>query len=212
VTAWGAGLAPAPVGVRTLDLRLAVAGNGELDDVVLLRRVRAGDEAAFRSLFRRYAALAKGLALRVVNQPFLAEEIVQEAFLALWRQPDAFREERGSFRSWLLSTVHHRAVDTVRREEAQRRRREEQEATGPVAEDFADSLAEADAVRRSGERVRAALEDLPDEQRRVLEMMYFEGKTQARVADELGLPLGTVKSRTLLGMRRLRSMLVEVER
>jgi RNA polymerase sigma-70 factor (ECF subfamily) len=153
--------------------------------------------------------VAKSLAVRVVRQPFLAEEIVQEAFLVLWRDPGAYREERGTFRAWLMSTVHHRAVDTVRREETQRKRaREELPDLGQQA-DVGDVVAEQTDLADSRVRVRHALEEIPPAQRRVLEMMYFEGKTQTTIADELELPLGTVKSRTLLGMRRLRAMLLE---
>jgi len=175
----------------------------------LVRRVIAKDEEAFRSLFRRYAPMAKALALRIVRQTFVAEEIVQEAFLALWRNPGAFREDRGSFRAWMLSTVHHRAVDAVRREEAWRRRSREHDPDALVAEDVGATVVEEldhAAMRRE---IRAALDQLPAEQRRVLEMMYFEAKTQSMIAEELKLPLGTVKSRTLLGMRRLRDLVVE---
>ena len=175
----------------------------------LVRRVIAKDEEAFRSLFRRYAPMAKALALRIVRQTFVAEEIVQEAFLALWRNPGAFREDRGSFRAWMLSTVHHRAVDAVRREEAWRRRSREHDPDALVAEDVGATVVEEldhAAMRRE---IRAALDQLPAEQRQVLEMMYFEAKTQSMIAEELKLPLGTVKSRTLLGMRRLRDLVVE---
>ena len=175
----------------------------------LVRRVIAKDEEAFRSLFRRYAPMARALALRVVRQTFVAEEIVQEAFLALWRNPGAFREDRGSFRAWMLSTVHHRAVDAVRREEAWRRRSREHDPDALVAEDIGATVVEEldhAAMRRE---IRAALDQLPAEQRQVLEMMYFEAKTQSMIAEELKLPLGTVKSRTLLGMRRLRDLVVE---
>jgi RNA polymerase sigma-70 factor, ECF subfamily len=175
----------------------------------LLRRLGAGEEEAFRSLFRRYGPMAKALALRVVRQPFLAEEIVQEAFLAVWRDPAAYREDRGSVRAWLLSTVHHRAVDLVRREEAQRRRSREMAPDVVTLEDVGDTVAEETDLAQSRARVRAALAEIPAEQRRVLELMYFQGKTQTTIAEELKLPLGTVKSRTLLGMRRLRGMLVE---
>jgi len=174
----------------------------------LVRQVRSGDEESFRALFRRYGSLAKRLAFRVVRQPFMAEEIVQEAFLALWRDPGSYREERGSFRTWLLSTVHHRAVDLVRREEAQRRRSQEQAQPAEASdEDIADSVADRVDLAETRERVRAALQDIPPAQRQILELMYFGGKSQSDIAAELGLPLGTVKSRTLLGMRRLRLLL-----
>ena len=180
-------------------------------DHELVRRVKAGDEGAFRDLYRRYSPLAGGLAMRMVRHPFVAEEIVQEAFLALWRNPDAYREERGTFRAWLMSTVHHRAVDAIRREETQRRRAGPSETLESILEDVAQSVVEEAATAGAREQVRAALREIPPEQRQVLEMMYFKGRTQAQVAQELDLPLGTVKSRTLLGMRRLRSLLLERE-
>ena len=175
----------------------------------LVRRIGEGDEDAFRDLFRRYGPASKALAARIIRQPFLAEEIVQEAFLALWRKPASYREDRGSVRAWLLSTVHHRAVDHVRREEAQRRRAAEAGPGVTVAQDVAEAVAEDADLAEQRARVRAALEEIPPEQRKVLEMMYFDGKTQSTIAAELSLPLGTVKSRTLLGMRRLRAMLLE---
>jgi RNA polymerase sigma factor (sigma-70 family) len=177
----------------------------EARDRDLLLRLRAGDEEAFRDLFRRYGGVAKALAARIVRQPFLAEEIVQEAFLALWRRPDSYRADRGSVRSFLLATVHHRAVDHVRREEAQRRRAGEADPEALIAPDVGDAVTDAAALEAERTKVRAALVHLPAEQRRVLEMMYYEGKSQSMIAAELDLPLGTVKSRTLLGMRRLRT-------
>lgn len=190
---------------------VAVRSVDDARDLDLLRRVESGDEDAFRQLFRRHGPSAKALALRLVRQSFVAEEIVQEAFLALWRNPASYQEERGSFRSWLLSLVHHRAVDAVRREEAQRRRGQEakRELVGGGVDVAEEVVEELDLAQARG-RVRAALQDIPSAQRRVLEMMYFEGKTQTMIAHELGLPLGTVKSRTLLGMRRLRGALIEV--
>jgi RNA polymerase sigma factor (sigma-70 family) len=178
-------------------------------DRELVRRIATGDEDAFRQLFRRYGPLAKGLAARLVRQAFMAEEIVQEAFLALWRNPGAYEEDRGSVRAWLMSTVHHRAVDAVRREEAQRRRTQESQAEERVQEDVGEAVVEDASLVETRQRVRTALAEIPTEQRQVLELMYFEGKSQSRIAEELDLPLGTVKSRTLLGMRRLRGMLVE---
>jgi RNA polymerase sigma factor (sigma-70 family) len=188
---------------------VAVPSIEDARDRDLVRQVRSGDEEAFRALFRRYGPLAKGLAHKVIRQPFMAEEIVQEAFLALWRNPGSYREDRGSFRSWLLSTVHHRAVDLVRREEAQRRRGQEQQAAEAFQEDLAESVADRVDLAGTRERVRRALLDIPAAQRQILQMMYFEGKTQSDIARELELPLGTVKSRTLLGMRRLRLLLGE---
>ena len=184
----------------------------EARDRELVTRIRSGDEEAFRGLFRRYAPNAIALARRVVRQPFLAEEIVQEAFLALWRNPTGYDQQRGSVRSWLLGTVHHRAVDAVRREESQRRRVESAVSTDISEPDFSDAVAAEVDAPEERRAVRIALDELPPEQRQVIELMYFEGLSQSTIAERLSLPLGTVKSRALLGMRRLRAALVEMER
>lgn len=185
----------------------------EARDRDLLRRIGSADEEAFRELFRRYSPNALALARRVVRQPFIAEEIVQEAFLAAWRNAEGYRERRGSVRSWLMTMVHHRAVDAVRREESQRRRAEDAQASDVLAvEDPADAVVAQLGLPEERRAVRAALGELPAEQRQVIELMYFDGLSQSKVSERLGLPLGTVKSRTLLGMRRLRSSLIEVER
>ncbi|MEA2521573.1 MAG: hypothetical protein QOI81_1219 [Actinomycetota bacterium] len=185
----------------------------EARDRDLLRRLLTRDEEAFRGLFGRYAPAAKALALRVVRQQHLAEEIVQEAFLAVWRNPAAYEEQRGSVKTWLMGMVHHRAVDAVRREESQRRRAEA-EATMAATEsvDHAEDVVAAIGAPQERAAVRSALRSLPEDQRAVLEMMYFDGLSQSQIAQRNGLPLGTVKSRTLLGMRRLRSALEGIER
>jgi RNA polymerase sigma factor (sigma-70 family) len=180
-------------------------------DEALLQRVGAGDERAFRELFARYAAVAHALAFRLVRQAQVAEEIVQEAFLAVWRTPERYDPARGSVRSWLMGTVHHRAVDAVRREQAQRRRAEQAAAMVPrVADDPTDDVLSAIDLPRERRLVQKALAGLPDEQRDVIHRMYFDGMSQSQIAERTGLPLGTVKSRTLLAMRRLRTNLGEV--
>lgn len=185
----------------------------EVDDRDLLRRLGAGDEEAFRGLFRRYGPSAVALARRIARQPFLAEEIVQEAFLAVWRNPHGYEESRGSVRTWLMGMVHHRAVDAVRREEAQRRRAEDVAgASIEEVEDPAEQVIEEVDLPQERRAVRAALGELPEEQRQVIELMYFGGLSQSTIAERLSLPLGTVKSRTLLGMRRLRTALEGLER
>jgi RNA polymerase sigma factor (sigma-70 family) len=182
-------------------------------DRQLVRRIEGGDEEAFRSLFASYAPFAMALAVRVVRQTQLAEEIVQEAFLTLWRNPGVFDERRGSVKAWLMTMVHHRAVDVVRREEAQRRRSDEMVVgIREETEDPTDAVVEAVAAPAERDAVRRALRSLPDDQREVLELMYFGGLSQSQVAEKTGAPLGTVKSRALLGMRRMRLMVEEPER
>jgi RNA polymerase sigma-70 factor, ECF subfamily len=182
-------------------------------DRQLLRRIQGGDEEAFRTLFAAYGPSAMALASRVLRQAHLAEEIVQEAFLALWLSTELYDERRGSVKAWLMTMVHHRAVDSVRREETQRRRADE--LMGGMREETDDPSCDVvEAVAASGERaaVRAALDALPREQREVLGSMYFDGLSQSQIAERTGTPLGTVKSRALLGMRRMRSELERLER
>jgi RNA polymerase sigma-70 factor (ECF subfamily) len=196
---------------RSAPMRSAEPADARDEDLVL--RVGAGDEQAFRELFGRYAAVAHALAFRLVRQAQVAEEIVQEAFLAVWRNPDRYDAARGSVRSWLMGTVHHRAVDAVRREQAQRRRAEQAAGLGPgIVEDPVDDVLAAIDLPRERRLVRTALGELPEEQREVIQRMYFDGLSQSQIAERTGLPLGTVKSRTLLAMRRLRAHLGEGSR
>jgi len=182
-------------------------------DRQLVRRIEGGDEEAFRSLFASYAPVAMALAVRVVRQTQLAEEIVQEAFLTLWRDPGVFDERRGSVKAWLMTMVHHRAVDVVRREEAQRRRSHEMVARiHEETEDPTEAVVEAVAAPAERDAIRTALRSLPDDQREVLQLMYFDGLSQSQIAQKTGAPLGTVKSRALLGMRRMRSMVERPDR
>jgi RNA polymerase sigma factor (sigma-70 family) len=179
-------------------------------DLELHQRLRSGSRDAFEELYRRYAPGAYGLALRVTGQDLLAQEVVHDAFMALWRAPEAYDPARGPFRSFFLSLVHHRAVDTVRREERLRRRTERalnlSEVTG---EDVAEGVVEEAWLATRRKEVREALGTLPPDQRRVLEMAYFQGYTQAAIAVELGIPLGTVKTRTLAALRKLRRALAD---
>ncbi len=177
-------------------------------DRELLARIRLGDEEAFRDLFRRYAPTALALAGRITRDPNLAQEITQEAFLAVWRSSDAYDPGQGSVRAWLVGIVHHRAVDAVRRQTAEQRRAERALAVDPPV-DVAEEALEGIEVPRERRAVREALAALPPPQREVIELMYYGGLSQSAIAERLSLPLGTVKSRTLLAMRRLRAALME---
>ena len=186
------------------------AQRAQVEDLDLHRRLVVFDPGAFEALYRRYSAPAYGLALRVTGQATLAQDVVHEAFLALWRAPGAYDPARGPFRTFFLSLVHHRAVDTVRREERLRKRSERAvNPTEAVDEDVAEGIVEEASLQVRRLEVRRALEMLPAEQRAVIEMAYFGGHTQARIAEELGIPLGTVKTRTLAAMRKLRRALQE---
>jgi RNA polymerase sigma factor (sigma-70 family) len=174
----------------------------------LHRQVVARDRAAFEELYRRYAPAAYGLSFRVIGRTSLAQDVVHDAFLALWRAPEAFDPARGAFRTYFLSLVHHRAVDTVRREERLRQRSLRVNPERDESEDVAEEVVEQAWLADRRSKVLQAMEELSAEQREVLELAYFRGWTQARIADETGVPLGTVKTRTLAAMRRLRAALM----
>jgi RNA polymerase sigma-70 factor, ECF subfamily len=207
----GPAMLAAPRPIRPLPPEASIR-SAALGDDDLVRRLAKGDEQAFREFFRTYSPFAKALALRIVSSPGLAEDVVQEVFLSVWQHAADYRGELGSVRAWLFAAVHNRAVDAVRREEAFRRRAQDEVAVLiPEAEDVAEIVTETQELAERRQRILAALEQLPAEQRAVVERMYFEGRTQATIAHETGLPLGTVKSRSLLAMRRLRKEL-EVDR
>jgi RNA polymerase sigma-70 factor, ECF subfamily len=177
-----------------------------LSDEALVALVARGEEDALAALYDRFGPTAYGLALRVVRDAELAEDVVQEAFLSLWRTAGRFVPERARAGTWLLTLVHRRAVDLVRREE---RRRAEPIETAPEAADAAAE--EAPWLQLERERVRAALASLPDAQREAIELAYYGGFTQAELADRLGQPLGTIKSRMFVGLARLGELLRDTE-
>jgi RNA polymerase sigma-70 factor (ECF subfamily) len=162
-------------------------------------RVSAGDDTALREVYDQYASFVYGIAVRVIRDPRAAEDVSQDVFVGFWERPAAFDPKRGSLRTWLGTITHRRAVDHVRREEARRRRSERDAAlavTAPDVEEMATALLTA-------ERVRAALDVLPEEQRRAVHLAYFGGKTYRQVAETLGIPEGTAKSRLRLALRRI---------
>lgn len=175
----------------------------------LHRALTLGDRDAFEDLYRRYSPAAFGLAYRVIGQELLAQDVVHDSFLALWKAPEAFDPARGSFRTFFLSLVHHRAVDTVRREERLRRRSLRMNPGGTEDEDVTEDVVEEAWLQDRRAKVVAALDCLPPEQRQVLELAYFRGYTQARIAELIGIPLGTVKTRTLAALRKLQGLLRE---
>jgi RNA polymerase sigma-70 factor (ECF subfamily) len=175
-----------------------------LSDEALVALVARSDESALAELYDRVGGTAYGLAYRVLRDEALAEDAVQEAFLGLWRSAGAFIPERAKASTWILTLVHRRAVDLVRRE--QRRRTEPLESAHEPTDDSAE---EAAWLRLDRERVQSALAQLPDQQREALELAYYGGYTQSELADRLGQPLGTIKSRMFAGLTRLRELLEE---
>jgi RNA polymerase sigma-70 factor, ECF subfamily len=176
----------------------------QLSDEALLEAVAGDDEAALGELYDRFGRIAYGLALRIIRDASLAEDAVQEAFLQVWRGAGSYRPERAKASTWLLTFVHRRAVDLVRREE--RRRVDPVEALADPAGPGADEEAARGSRRQV---VRTALQALPAEQRQAIELAYYGGLTQSELADRLGQPLGTIKSRMFTGLQRLRALLDE---
>lgn len=177
-------------------------------DAQLVQRVADGDQDALGALYDRYGRPAFSLARRICADDGLAEDVVQEVFLAFWRNPLRFDPARGAFGAWLLTLVHHKSVDAVRKESAIRRRTlpaaEEGEEWSAPPGPGADQAALGAVV---ADQVRDALGGLPAEQRRALALAYYGGYTQREVATLTGVPLGTVKSRMFTGLQRLRSVL-----
>ncbi len=180
--------------------------HADLDDAALVGLVQQGDAAALEALYARYGRPCYSLARRILTDEQLAQDVVQEVFLVLWRDAARFDATRGGFSTWLLSMTHHKSVDSVRREENLRKRRtsadllETQESDAPKVDEAVWSL-----VRR--ERVREVLKTLPDPQREALTLAYFGGYTQREISGLTSTPLGTVKTRMLAGMKRMKESL-----
>jgi RNA polymerase sigma-70 factor, ECF subfamily len=181
-------------------------GSDEVSDAQLVTSIARYSEVALAEVYRRHGGAVYGLAKRVLRNPSDAEDVTQEVFLRLWNQPDRFDPARGTLRSFLLAQAHGRAVDAVR-SSSSRRQREARDAlrTAEAAYDMQREvwdLAVADQVAR-------AMGDLPEEERRAIELAYFDARTYREVAELLDQPEGTVKSRIRNGMRRMRALLVE---
>jgi RNA polymerase sigma-70 factor (ECF subfamily) len=175
-----------------------------LSDEALVALVSRSHDTALAELYDRVGGAAYGLAFRILRDEALAEDAVQEAFLGLWRSAGSFVPERAKASTWILTLVHRRAVDLVRRE--QRRRAEPLEG---APEPAGGSAEEAAWLTLERERVQAALAELPDQQREAIELAYYGGYTQSELAERLGQPLGTIKSRMFTGLARLRELLDE---
>ena len=189
----------APDRIRRRGLRL-------LSDHELIGRSRAGDPVAFELIFDRHADAAFSLAYRMCGRRAVAEDVVQEAFLSMWRTGMRYDDARGSVRAWVLGVVRHKAIDTFHRETAKTGRDvlDETAAERIPASDRTEDEAER---REDAGRVRDALAVLPSDQRHVIELAFFGGFTHSQIAGLLELPAGTVKGRMRLGLKKLRLLL-----
>jgi RNA polymerase sigma-70 factor (ECF subfamily) len=184
---------------RSVDLRT-------LADEELMQLVRGGDARAFEVIFERHGAPAFSLAYRMCGRRTMAEDVVQEAFLSLWRTGARYDRARGSVRTWVLGVVRNRAIDALRRGVVRHGRDVGDEGISERLE--AAQRTDTEVARREGAReVRGALGELPDEQRRVIALAYFGGFTHTQIAEMLDLPPGTVKGRMRLGLTKMRMTL-----
>lgn len=177
-----------------------------LDDQALMERLTYQDLTAFRTLYNRYSSLVYSASLRVLRDASLAEDMVQEIFLRIWRKPESYVATRGKFATWLTSVTRNRSVDAIR----SRNRRFRHETASPeeqewdVPGDERDDPALTAEMSDQRRMILTALSGLPTEQRQVIELAYFGGLTQQEISDKLDQPLGTVKTRIRLGMQKLK--------
>jgi RNA polymerase sigma-70 factor (ECF subfamily) len=182
------------------------SGLGGVADEDLMGLVREGDARAFEVIFDRHGGAAFSLAYRMCGRRAMAEDVVQEAFLSLWRSGARYERARGSVRSWVLGVVHNRAIDALRRGIVREGRDVRDE--GLAERLAAPERTDVEVARREEARaVRSALGELPVDQRRVIELAYFGGFTHSQIAEMLGLPVGTVKGRMRLGLTKMRMSL-----
>lgn len=176
------------------------------DDAALLAAVAGRDLGALSALYDRHSQVAYTLAYRILGEPEGAQDVVQDTFIQAWRGAGTYRRERGNVRGWLLSIVHHRAIDILRRKTAFRPAPLEAAGEQPADVDTAEE------ATRNVERqtVRQALLGLPEAQRRTIELAYFGGYTQSELAELMGVPLGTVKGRMRIGLQKMRRALSSV--
>src|SRR5919107_4567048 len=174
-----------------------------LADEDLLSLVEASDSEAFATLYDRHNRAAFSLAYRMMGDRQAAEDLAQDAFLKVWRGAGSYRAERGSVRTWILSIVHNRGIDQLRSHASRRRTQDRIEASAPRSQ---PSEAFAETWRNSQrDQVREAMGTLPSEQLKILELAYFSGYTHVEISELLGLPLGTVKGRMRLGLKKIKN-------
>jgi RNA polymerase sigma-70 factor (ECF subfamily) len=185
-------------------------GPAALDDQTLLAQVAAGSTAALEVLYQRYGRVVYGVALRIVGAAELAEDIVQETFWRVWRRSGTFQAGRGQVGSWIFGIAHNLSIDELRRQRARPSSVYDTDDT-PLLREIEDARMDVAGEAQENERRRlisAALQQIADEQREAIELAYFGGLSQSEIAERLQSPLGTVKTRIRLGLRRLRDILI----
>jgi RNA polymerase sigma-70 factor, ECF subfamily len=185
--------------------------SGPRSDEQLLTALAQRDLSALEELYDRYSKVAYSLAYRIVGDRGTAEDVVQDAFLSIWRQAATFRRERGAVRTWLMSIVHHRSIDRLRSAATAGVTVPYDELPEDKEETSKPSIWQQAWNNVRGDVVRRALDRLPVEQKKSIELAYFSGYTQSEIASLMGVPLGTVKGRMRIGLQKLRSMLLAQE-
>jgi RNA polymerase sigma-70 factor (ECF subfamily) len=180
-----------------------------LSDADLIGRAAEGDARALEVLYDRYSRVVFSFGLRIVGDPQLAEELLQEVFFRAWQQGGSFRSSKGSFITWLLSITHNMAIDEVRkrRRRPQKADSEDPEAALAAVPDSGPDVEDEVWLGALRDTIEGAMASLPPAQRQAIEMAYFRGLTQREIAEQLGEPLGTIKTRMRLGMQKLRDQL-----
>ncbi len=186
--------------------------NQPLDDQVIMEQISRGDLSAMEALYDCYSRAVYSMILRIVQDQQVAEELTQETFFRAWKQAKSFSNDRGKCASWLMSIAHNIAIDEIRRRRARPKSIRSEDSSKYLMNLPDSSLEDPDEIIMGGVRrsiVLEALRELPENQRKVLEMSYFGGLTQSEIADKVGEPLGTIKTRMRLALQHLRRNLIE---
>lgn len=197
----------------TADDRHSHGVHADIEDAELVSMVAAGDSRALEALYDRYSRIVMSFSMRMLSERPAAEELTQEVFFRTWKQAGAYSSSRGSFSTWLLSITHNMAIDELRKRKRRPQRADLEDPVAAIANitDTEPSVEEHAQLGSLREELRTALEHLPVNQRDPIELAYFRGFTQREIAGILGEPLGTIKTRMRLGMRKLREQLDQRE-
>ena len=181
----------------------------EVEEAALLRAMARKEEWALSELYDRYATVLYSLALKILGEAAPAQDVLQEVFLSAWRKAELYDQKRGNVGAWLIVLCRNLAIDHYRAKMRLASRFVDLEAAGELLIEHSGDPASAAIAAEEGRRLREALEQLPAEQKQVIEMAYFQGMSQAEIAEATGAPLGTVKTRTRQAMLKLREALAE---